>query len=170
MNSKNKFLDFLRNLDIIIACIALTVLIFITFFGVIMRYFLGQPFVWQEEVQLMCLVWIIFMASGAAFRYGNHVMIEMVVDMLPQKAARVVAVVDLILGLLILGFIGFQSYALVSTLAASGRATNILDIPYALIYSVVPIGFVLMMINLIITSMNDIRGISNDDVEKGENI
>ena len=37
MNSKNKFLDFLRNLDIIIACIALTVLIFITFFGVIMR-------------------------------------------------------------------------------------------------------------------------------------
>ena len=110
------------------------------------------------------------MASGAAFRYGNHVMIEMVVDMLPQKAARVVAVVDLILGLSILGFIGFQSYALVSTLAASGRATNILDIPYALIYSVVPIGFVLMMINLIITSMNDIRGISNDDVEKGENI
>ena len=56
------------NLDIIVAGIALIVLIALTFAGVVMRYIIGQPFTWLEEVQLFCMVWIVFAAGGAAFR------------------------------------------------------------------------------------------------------
>ena len=168
MNTRNRALDLLKNLDVIIASLALTVLIFITFFGVILRYFLGQPLIWQEEVQLMCLVWIVFLASGAAFRYGNHVMIEMVVDMLPAAAAKIVTIIDLFISLGILAFFGIQSTTLISSFLTSGRSTNILDIPYSMIYMAVPVGVVLMMINIVITNIEEIKAINSETDTKGE--
>ena len=52
MKSDNKIGNLLRNADVLAACGALVLLVGVTFFGVIMRYCLGDPFVWQEEVQL----------------------------------------------------------------------------------------------------------------------
>ncbi|MBQ1310572.1 MAG: TRAP transporter small permease subunit, partial [Blautia sp.] len=78
------------NLDIAVAAIVLIVLIVLTFAGVIMRYIVGKPFTWLEEVQLFCMVWIVFSAAGAAYRTGNHVAIEMVVEMFPKSVQKVI--------------------------------------------------------------------------------
>ena len=78
------------NLDVVVASIALIVLILLTFSGVIMRYVVGKPYTWLEEVQLFCMVWIVFAAGGAAFRTGSHVAIEMVVEMFPEKVQKVI--------------------------------------------------------------------------------
>lgn len=63
----------------------LALLIVLTFAGVIWRYIFHAPFTWLEEVQTSCMVWITFAAAGAAFRTGNHVAIEMIVDLMPKK-------------------------------------------------------------------------------------
>ena len=65
---QNSLKTILGNLDIIVASVTLIVLIALTFAGVVMRYIVGQPFTWLEEVQLFCMVWIVFAAGGAAFR------------------------------------------------------------------------------------------------------
>ena len=75
MEKKLSWKSVIGNLDIIVASIALIVLIILTFVGVIMRYIVGQPFTWLEEVQLFCMVWIVFAAGGAAFRTGSNVAI-----------------------------------------------------------------------------------------------
>ena len=74
-----------KNLDLAIACVALCVLIVVTFGGVVMRYLVGSPLIWAEEVQLMCFMWMTFFGAGAAFRYGSHVAVEIVVEQLPKK-------------------------------------------------------------------------------------
>ena len=51
MKTENKLLKGLCNLDLMAACVTLVLLISVTFFGVILRYCFGDPFVWQEEVQ-----------------------------------------------------------------------------------------------------------------------
>ena len=56
MKSDNKIGNLLRNADVLAACGALILLVGVTFFGVIMRYCLGDPFVWQEEVQLALII------------------------------------------------------------------------------------------------------------------
>ena len=66
--NKSSLTTILGNLDIVVAGAALIVLIVLTFAGVVMRYIVGQPFTWLEEVQLFCMVWIVFAAGGAAFR------------------------------------------------------------------------------------------------------
>ena len=73
MKRDNKVLSLLGNLDIALAGLTLAVLIILTVLGVAWRYVFAQPFTWLEEVQLACMVWIVFAAGGAAFRTGNRV-------------------------------------------------------------------------------------------------
>ena len=65
MKKDNKALSFLSQLDIYVACAALTLLIVCTFVGVPARYIpFIRPFTWLEEVQSACLIWIVFGAPA----------------------------------------------------------------------------------------------------------
>ena len=56
-------ISILANLDIAVASVILTVLIVLTFLGVVWRYIFNNPFTWLEEVQTSCMVWIVFAAA-----------------------------------------------------------------------------------------------------------
>ena len=74
------------------ACGALILLVGVTFFGVIMRYCLGDPFVWQEEVQLALIIWVVFLGGRYAFVCGNHAAIDVIVEMFPEKLQKLLSV------------------------------------------------------------------------------
>ena len=135
------------NLDYIIAGLALAVLVLVTFIGVFARYFAGMPFAWEEEFQLACFVWITFLGVGAAFRSGSHVAIELLVERMPEKAARIVELGGYMISMLIFMFFLYYGVQIVLSMLTMERATNILGIPYAAIYIVVPVGCLLMMYN-----------------------
>lgn len=147
MKDKNKILKVIGNLDIAIAAIALVILIVLTSSGVFMRYILGQPYTWLEEVQLFCMVWIVFAAGGAAFRTGNHVAIEMVVELFPKKIQKVIEIfVDIVI-LFVIGYLFMQSIGFIKLFVASGRSTSMIKIPYTLIYGIAPVSYILMIIS-----------------------
>ena len=147
MKDKNKILKVIGNLDIAIAAIALVILIVLTSSGVFMRYILGQPYTWLEEVQLFCMVWIVFAAGGAAFRTGNHVAIEMVVELFPKKIQKVIEIfVDIVI-LFVIGYLFLQSIGFIKLFVASGRSTSMIKIPYTLIYGIAPVSYILMIIS-----------------------
>lgn len=147
MKNKNKILKVIGNLDIAIAAIALIILIVLTSSGVFMRYILGQPYTWLEEVQLFCMVWIVFAAGGAAFRTGNHVAIEMVVELFPKKIQKIIEIfVDIVI-LFVIGYLFMQSIGFIKLFVASGRSTSMIKIPYTLIYGIAPVSYILMIIS-----------------------
>lgn len=151
MKDKNKILKVIGNLDIAIAAIALVILIVLTSSGVFMRYILGQPYTWLEEVQLFCMVWIVFAAGGAAFRTGNHVAIEMVVELFPKKIQKVIEIfVDIVI-LFVIGYLFMQSIGFIKLFVASGRSTSMIKIPYTLIYGIAPVSYILMIISYFIS-------------------
>ena len=104
-NKKKSKWSFLANLDVIVASVILALLIILTFAGVIWRYVFHAPFTWLEEVQTSCMVWITFAAAGAAFRNGNHVAIEMIVDLMPEKVQKVMEIMIAVIVVVILGFL-----------------------------------------------------------------
>lgn len=167
MKEKNKFLKVLGNLDIAIAVIALVILIVLTSSGVFFRYALGKPFTWLEEVQLLCLVWIVFAAGGAAFRTGNHVAIEMVVEMFPKKIQKLIGVLVDIVVLLVIGYLFKQSIGFVSVFVKSGRSTSMLKIPYYLMYGIAPVSYILMIISYFTSKYTKIKD-ENVAVEAGD--
>ena len=106
---KNSWLKILCNLDLFIASIAMVVLTLVTAAGVVMRYIVKNPILWQEEVQAFCQVWMIFLGASVAFRAGSIVAIEMFVDSLPEKGQRIMGyVIDMIV-LFVLSFLMVKS-------------------------------------------------------------
>lgn len=152
MNKNKKFINKFLNIDIAIASVALILIVGVTFLGVIMRYVVGKPFGWTEEVQAFLMVWIVFTAGGAAFRTGNHAAIEMVVELLPpvvQKIAKIL-VSMVVTGVLL--YLCYTSILYLQLFIQTGRTTAILRIPFTVVYGIVPVSCVLQLINYYIVS------------------
>ncbi len=147
MKKNNSILSLIINIDVLVAAVVLAMLIFLTFLGVIWRRLFGAPFTWLEEVQLACMVWIVFASAGAAFRYGNHVAIEMIVDLFPEKAQKYFSIFISVVVVAVISYLFVQSIGFIQLFIKSGRSTPMLKIPYALIYGIAPVSYILMILN-----------------------
>ena len=162
MHQRIKLGAILKNIDLLISGIALIVLIITTFLGVIMRYFLNDPFVWQQELQLMCFVWVVFFAGGAAFRTGSHVAIEFIVERLAPSLKHVAELFGFVVILLVLSYFLRHSVTLVNQMIVTERTTNILNMPYAVIYAAFPISCILMIVNYAVMTVQSFMNRKKD--------
>lgn len=142
----------LLNWDYALTGAMFVVLTAITFWGVIRRYALHAPLTWLEEAQLMLFVGIIYLGAGAAFRSGSHIAIEFVVDRFPPTARRIAETVISVIVVVTLIYFMLRGIEVVSLMLQTSRATNILKVPYALIYAALPVGCVLMIVNYLLTT------------------
>ena len=142
----------LLNLDVVIASIAACVLVGLTFSGVIARYVVSSPFTWIEEVQAATIVWVIFGAAGAAFRTGNHAVIEIFFEYFPQWLKNIVNIIILLITIATLAFLGYLSIKYMMVFANSGRTTAVLHLSYIMIYCIVPFSCVWQVVNFILVN------------------
>ncbi|MBO8415039.1 MAG: TRAP transporter small permease [Proteobacteria bacterium] len=161
--SKSKILS---NLDLVLAGIAFTILVAVTFGGVIFRYLLSSPIMWAEEVQLWCFLWITFLGAGAAFRYGSHVAVEIVFDILPKNVQKVLTVINYLIVMGILIYVCFLGFDLLSLMLKIHKTTAILRVPMWFINAIVPLGCVTMMIST--TWDHYVRYIKKQDPQAAE--
>ena len=154
---KGKLARILGNLDVGLACLMLGGLIVLTFAGVLKRYIFRDPIAWMEELQPLLFLWVVMLAAGAAFRSGSHVAIEIVVDALPKKIGRVIEKIDVVIELLILAYLTWQSCVYYGQCVATNKVTLFLQLPYSLVYVILPIGCVLMIVSVICKEIMDFR-------------
>jgi TRAP-type C4-dicarboxylate transport system permease small subunit len=120
-------------------------LIFITFFGVIMRYFFNKPISWQEEIMVFLILWVVFIGASYCFRQKSHIVIDLFVDMMPDKIKKWASVFIQIVIIIVLSYIGYFGYKAIIHYDNMGNNTNILKIPYLVKYASIPIGCILMI-------------------------
>ena len=108
----------LANIDLMISCIALLALIYVTFSNVILRYFLNAPYQWGEEVQMILIVWLIWFGGSAAFRTGNQICVDMILGLLPRRLQTVVNIVIYII-----------SYSWASSSISAGISSTRMSLP-----------------------------------------
>ena len=154
MKDKNRFS--LWHFDFALSGLSLTALIILTTLGVISRYFLNSPIAWLEEVQMMLIVWTTFMGGSVAVRMKGHVAIEVIVELFPKVVQRVLSMIVFVFVIIVLVVVAMQGMNLIQQLASTNRVTSMLHIPYAIIYSAMPIGCVMMIVNLILTEGREI--------------
>lgn len=156
----------LGNLDLYFMVILLACLIVLTVGGVLKRYILRNPISWLEEIQALLFMWITFIGGSAAFRYVSHVSIEILVDSLPKKIGGLIERFDVLLQLLILGYLCYQEFTYYFQLISTGKVTNLLRIPYSVAYLALPIGGVLMLVSMLWASYQQfVKGV---DLKGGE--
>ncbi len=165
---ENKALSILMNLDIVVASVILAILIDLTFFGVIWRYIFNAPFTWLEEVQTSCMVWIVFAAAGAAFRTGNHVAIEMIVDMMPEKVQKIMEWLISAVVVVVIGYLFIQSLGFIQVFLKSGRSTSMLKIPYAWVYGIAIVSYVDMIISYFYSIIKGVKSEAKEAASSNE--
>lgn len=164
----NKAMKVLGNLDLGLGCVLAAFLILLTFAGVLMRYIMRSPITWQEEVQMLLFLWITFLGGSAAFRTGGHIAIEILVDSLPKKIGALVEKVGVLVQLTILGYLFMQELAYYNQLVSTNKVTNLLRIPFAYAYLVVPVGGALMIISMLFYAYKVYFGKKNEAKEEVE--
>ena len=143
----------LKNLDIVLAGLILGILVVVTFSGVIMRYIFNAPFVWQQEVQLTCFLWLSYLGVGVAFLTGSHVAVDIFVDSFPEKIKEIIGTMAYVITCLVLIYFLLQCNQLLIQMYETKKMTSILHVPYCAVYAVVPIGCVLMIVDYTVVTI-----------------
>ena len=146
------------NLDIVVASIILAILIVLPFLGVVWRYIFNAPFTWLEEVQTSCMVWIVFAGAGAAFRSGNHVAIEMIVDLMPKSMQKIMEILISIVVVVVIGYLFVKS----------GRSTSMLKIPYSWVYGIAIISYFDMIISYFYALFHGVKSEAKEAASSNE--
>ena len=147
------------NLDVIISGLSLCAIVVITLAGVIMRKIMNQPIAWLEEMQLLLFIYAIFFGGSVAFRYGNQVSIDLVMNRLKGKAARALEIFDVVVTVIVLIYYCYGGYQLMSSVTK--KVTPYFKINYAFIDVAAPIGMILMAIQYIVYTYRHLKGLGN---------
>lgn len=118
----------------------LAIMVFGQFFT---RYFLGFSYAWTEEGARYLLVCVTFLGSVMAVRRNSHIFVEFFYRYLPRKAGRVVVTgVDVARVLFLV--VGVRLGITIVPRTMNNYLSTV-RIPLAAIYSIVLLGFALML-------------------------
>ena len=110
------------------AAFALFVLVVVTIGAVFMRYFIGQPLQWTEEMSGMLMIWVVMLGGVVAERDRAHLTIPFLMEMLPGKLRRVIAVLVALLSIALLLYMAWLGYRLAEM--AQFKVTQILKVSW----------------------------------------
>jgi TRAP-type transport system small permease protein len=118
---------------------ALLVLVGITNYGVFMRYVMGQPVHWGEEMSALLLIWIVMVGAIAAERDGQHLTISVFTDILPEGVRRGLELAVTLASAVLLFYLAWLGWQL--AMSTQFRVTAILRIPQMYLNLALPVGF-----------------------------
>lgn len=76
-----------------ISCISLGLCVAVNAYEIFMRYFFSKSLYWIQDVTLLCMLWFIFPGMVKVASKGNDIAVEILVNALPAKVRRVLAII-----------------------------------------------------------------------------
>lgn len=113
----------------------------LVFVAAVSRAF-GSPVLWAIDVAMLLFIWCAFLGADAALRAHQHIIIDIVVRLLPQRMQRALLIAHWIIMVTFLGTLVVLGIEL--TLLNWQRPMGDTEISYAYVTAAVPIGSLLM--------------------------
>lgn len=117
------------------------------FAQVIARYFLGAPLTWSEEILRFALISLPFLGVGIVMRKGQLIAVEFLVGVLPGGLAEALRIAVLALSGLFWLLLAVHGFAVLDVV--HGMRTGATEMPIWIIYSVIPFGASLALVNTV---------------------
>ncbi|PJG85199.1 TRAP transporter small permease [Conservatibacter flavescens] len=128
----------LSDIDEILASIFLGLIVILSGYGVITRYFLNAPSAWVEEICVVFFIWFTFLASSALCKNNELIRIDYLLTKLPSKVASFIdGVIQPLIMLFCLSFMLYLGFKLLPM--SKLRFTPALQVSYVYIYAAIPI-------------------------------
>ncbi|MDG2953086.1 TRAP transporter small permease [Exercitatus varius] len=140
--NKKKF--WLSDIDEILASFFLALIVLLSGYGVVMRYFLNTPSAWVEEICVVFFIWFTFLASSALCKNNELIRIDYLLTKVPAKVANfidgVIQPLIMIFCLIFMIYLGFKLLPMTKM-----RFTPALQFSYMYIYAIIPISALFML-------------------------
>lgn len=110
-------------------------------YSVGMRYLLGRPVPWVDELVGYLLVALVMCAAADAMRRGEHIAVDLITDRLPETGRNVMGVVALVAVAfcgIVMVVAGLETAAFTKLLGI--RSTGYLNMPMHLPQLLIPLG------------------------------
>lgn len=146
-----------KNLDEIIASIALALIVLCVTINVICRYIFGFIFNSAEELAVIAFVWCTYLGTAVAYRRDSHVGINVVVNLFPDSVRNILDLVVHILVFILNCVIFYLSIFLAKS--SITKSTPILGMSYTFVNLALTVGFFLMVIYGGIKIVHSIQGL-----------
>lgn len=150
---------FLKNFELIVGSIFLSVTVVVVIMNVFTRYFLQFTYFWTEEIAVGCFVWTIFLGTAASYREKSLMGVEALVVLLPKKIQNIVAFFTQLILLLLSSLMFYFSLTYVMS---STKITTALEISYVYINTALIISFALMTLYSVLFALENFRAIFLD--------
>ena len=124
----------------------LALMAILVFANVVLRYTTGDSIVWAEELSRYLMIWLTFLGAGLVLRYGGHLAIDNLQNVASAGIGR------LLRALIVLCIAGFALAMIwlgsLYILRAWDQTTPVMELPFGLVYSALPVGFVFLLLHL----------------------
>ena len=118
---------------------------------IIGRYFFNYSIAWSEETATFAQVWLILLGAGIAMRFNQHVGVDVLIRKAPLPVQRLCNGAGLLLGLWFLGVVVVGSLSMLSI--GFMIKSPALQIPMAVPYMALPVGFGYFLIEFAVTTL-----------------
>ena len=145
-----------NNAEKVFLFIGLLVIIHAIFFQTVYRYIVINVFsgdansvVWTEELSRFIFVWITYLAIPIVIKTTKDIRVTVVYDFFNDFGKSVIDNANTLLFILISGVIVFEGLDHISMIQRFPQTSAALHISYVLPYSILPVGFGLVIVRLI---------------------
>ena len=130
----------------------------ILFANVILRYFFAKGLVWAEELVRYLIIWMVFVGGSVAARQSNHINVDVLVNLLPDKPRLLVLRVLRVLAALFCVALCVWGARLTLLIKASGQITPGMQMPMYWAYLAIPVGSGLMALRFLQAAFERLKG------------
>ncbi|MCC1482276.1 TRAP transporter small permease [Roseibaca sp. Y0-43] len=143
----------IRNLEEILASIAISVTVILVIINVVLRYGFGFVMPWGQELAVLCFIWAVYLGISSCYKHGLHMGVDAILSILPK---RVVGPFNLAILVFLLGLNGLLAYLSYEYTMLSNKTTPVMGVSYFWVNIVLVLCFGLMALHTIRFILRDI--------------
>lgn len=128
--------------------LSLAFMTLITFLQVVLRTF-GTGIVWSLEATTYSFAWLVIIGMSYGVRTRAHIAVDLLTSKLQGRAARIVAVLALLVSLAYCASMVFGSAVFIDRLMTLGNEARDIPVPRWLLAAIMPLGFALLGLRLV---------------------
>ena len=134
----------LEKTEDIIVILAVALALIFCCLQVIARYLFNYPLSWPEELDRYLIILIVYIGASIALRQKRHIAVDLIPTFFPRSKIVLDWIAD-ISGVVFSFIIIIYGTKFVQSLIISGQIAITLKIPIFIVYSILPLGGVLLL-------------------------
>ena len=138
-------------------CVALTIMMLITFCDVIGRQLFNAPLIFTVEVNQLLMGAMVYLAMGYTTFTRGHINVDLVVTRLSPRARAGMEVLTGIIGVVFVGLVSFYLFERAGLLFDKGDLTQLVRLPVWPVAGVMAIASLLMVTSLLLQLVQSVR-------------